>query len=65
MSELAKLRWQCRRGMKELDLLLEAYLAGDYLQADAAEKERFRQLLQLEDDELLTALLCGAWRKSY
>ncbi|MEI6706081.1 MAG: succinate dehydrogenase assembly factor 2, partial [Methylococcales bacterium] len=40
MNELAKLKWQCRRGMKELDLLLENYLATDYLLADTAEKAR-------------------------
>jgi len=57
VSELAKLKWQCRRGMKELDLLLENYLATQYLSADAAEKARFIELLQLEDDELLAALV--------
>jgi antitoxin CptB len=62
VNELAKLRWQCRRGMKELDLLLEQYLATDYSHADAAEKQRFTELLQLEDDELLKALISGAWR---
>lgn len=60
MNELAKLKWQCRRGMKELDLLLENYLATDYPLADTAEKARFSELLQLEDDELLTALMNGA-----
>jgi antitoxin CptB len=60
VSELAKLKWQCRRGMKELDLLLENYLATDYPLADTAEKTRFAELLQLEDDELLIALMNGA-----
>ena len=60
MSELAKLKWQCRRGMKELDLLLEQYLVTDYPLADTAEKTRFAELLQLEDDELLAALMNGA-----
>lgn len=64
MTELAKLKWQCRRGMKELDLLLEAYLATDYLLADTAEKARFAELLQMEDDELLAALVSGKWRVS-
>lgn len=62
MNELAKLKWQCRRGMKELDLLLENYLATDYLTADTAEKTRFAELLRLEDDALLAALVSGAWR---
>ena len=26
MNQLARLRWQCRRGTKELDLLLQRYL---------------------------------------
>ncbi len=56
MSELAKLRWQCRRGMKELDLLLENYLANHYLLADEAEQARFAELLTLEDDELFAVL---------
>ena len=56
MNELAKLRWQCRRGMKELDLLLEQYLANGYLLADDAEKTCFAELLVLEDDELLAVL---------
>ena len=62
MNELAKLKWQCRRGMKELDLLLENYLATDYLLADTAEKARFVQLLALEDDELFTVLTQSDWR---
>jgi antitoxin CptB len=57
VNELAKLKWQCRRGMKELDLLLENYLATDYPHADAAEKARFVELLQLEDDELFAVML--------
>jgi antitoxin CptB len=62
VSELAKVKWQCRRGMKELDLLLENYVATDYLTADTAEKTRFAELLRLEDDELLVVLLRGDWR---
>jgi succinate dehydrogenase flavin-adding protein (antitoxin of CptAB toxin-antitoxin module) len=48
--------------MKELDLLLENYLATEYLHADAAEKARFIALLALEDDELLTVLTQSNWR---
>ena len=51
--------------MKELDLLLEQYLATDYPLADTAEKTRFAALLQLEDDELLAALMSGDWRGSW
>jgi antitoxin CptB len=62
VNELGKTLWQCRRGMKELDLLLENYLATDYLVADTAEKARFIELLHLEDDELFAVLMNGDWR---
>ena len=53
MDELAKLRWQCRRGTRELDLLLTHYLEIHYPSADEEEKARFIGLLQLDDTELL------------
>jgi antitoxin CptB len=57
MNQLAKLRWQCRRGTKELDLLLQRYLETGYLVADDEEKALFVDLLKLEDDELLGVLM--------
>ena len=57
MHQLAKLRWQCRRGTKELDFLLLRYLETVYLSGDDEEKERFVELLTLEDDELIGVLL--------
>ena len=57
MPQLAKLRWQCRRGTKELDFLLLRYLDSRYAQADADEQALFVELLALEDDELIAILL--------
>jgi antitoxin CptB len=57
MNQLARLRWQCRRGTKELDLLLQRYLETGYLLADDGEKALFVELLELEDDELLAVLM--------
>ena len=57
MNQLARLRWQCRRGTKELDLLLQRYLETGYLLADEKEKALFVELLELEDDELLAVLM--------
>ena len=57
MNRLARLRWQCRRGTKELDLLLQRYLENGYLPADGEEKVLFIKLLELEDDELLAVLM--------
>ena len=54
---LAKLRWQCRRGTKELDFLLLRYVDSKYALADAQEKALFIKLLALEDDLLISFLL--------
>jgi antitoxin CptB len=47
--ELGRLRWRCRRGMKELDLLLSRYVDQEYASASAAHQEAFRQLLDAQD----------------
>lgn len=52
MSELSRLRWHCRRGMKELDQLLVRYLDSHYETADPAEQAAFRALLDLQDPVL-------------
>ncbi len=54
-----RLRWQCRRGMRELDILLTRYLDHDYLQASADQKQAFRELLALPDPDLISYLLRG------
>jgi len=55
----SQLRWQCRRGMRELDLLLTNYLENDYSQASEQQKDAFRELLALPDPELIGYLLGG------
>lgn len=54
---LNKLRWRCKRGTLELDLMLQRYLDRRYLSAAADEKQAFLQLLELEDSELLRYLM--------
>lgn len=51
-SELRRLRWRCRRGMRELDQLLERYLDRRWKQASDAERGLFLRLLDCEDDRL-------------
>jgi len=49
---LARIRWRCRRGMLENDLVLDRYLErreGELTEADIAALDR---LLDLPDDEL-------------
>ena len=56
---LSRLRWQCRRGTRELDELLLGYLEAHYPQAGEAEKAEFQALLSLPDPELIGYLLQG------
>ncbi len=49
---LGALRWRCRRGMRELDVLLERYLLQRYDQAPVAEQRAFIELLDCPDPQL-------------
>lgn len=51
-TELRKLRWRCRRGMRELDQLLERWLDSQWWQSPTAERAVFMRLLDSEDDRL-------------
>lgn len=55
----SKLRLRCRRGMLELDLILERYLQQHYAAATLDEKERFEELLEMQDPQLYQ-LVIGA-----
>jgi antitoxin CptB len=59
MGGLSKLRWQCRRGTLELDLLLSRYLEKGYPVATHHQQALFVQLLAFEDDTLLDVLITG------
>ena len=48
----AALRWRCRRGMRELDQLMQRYLERGWPQADDRERGLFLRLLDCEDDKL-------------
>ena len=50
--ELKKLRWRCRRGMRELDQLLDRWLERQWRQSPTAERTVFLRLLDTEDDTL-------------
>jgi antitoxin CptB len=57
MSETDRIRWQCRRGMLELDLVLAAFLDRYYLGLDGREVELFKELLDQPDNELLDLVM--------
>lgn len=51
-----RILWRCRRGMKELDVLLERYARERYAQATVSEKSAFARLLELPDPALAAYL---------
>lgn len=55
--EFGRLRWRCRRGMRELDRLLGGYLERHYGGASPAEQRLFRELLELQDPVLYAYVL--------
>ncbi len=56
-AELGRLRWRCRRGMKELDVLLERYVEREFRTAPPQQQAAFRRLLEAEDSEIYALCL--------
>jgi len=54
---LSELRWQCRRGMLELDVFLQKFVQHGYSKLDQKERQDFYELLEYPDQELLELLL--------
>jgi len=52
-EEERRLQWQCRRGLLELDLLLQRFVAERYRASNATTQKAFRELLKLPDQTLL------------
>lgn len=50
-EKLARLRWACRRGMLELDVLLSPFVEY-YPQLDVGQQQDFERLLACDDPEL-------------
>lgn len=57
MMNREKIRWRCRRGMLELDLLLQGFVERGYDELDEPERACFNRMLELPDQELLEYLM--------
>jgi antitoxin CptB len=55
-AHLSRLRWHCRRGMRELDVLLMRYFERDYPAAGSARQQAFEALLEFQDPVILAYL---------
>lgn len=51
-EEHKRMRWASRRGMLELDLILEPFVRLHYAQLDEAGRDRYRALMTCQDQEL-------------
>ena len=51
-ADIGRLRWRCRRGMRELDELLTNYLTEQSLGAAPAEHAAFFMCLDSQDTEI-------------
>lgn len=58
-QEFKRLRWRCRRGMRELDTLLMAFMDLRYRVAPESEQAAFRHLLSMPDPEIVALLNAG------
>ena len=52
MKELERARWRCRRGLLELDIVLQRFMDQYYTQLGEAGLEQFERLLALPDNDL-------------
>ena len=57
MAEFDRIRWRCRRGLLELDLVLKAFLEHRYGELDAEQRRLFNELLEESDNDLLDLAL--------
>lgn len=51
-QQIRRLKWACRRGMLELDVLLEPFVDRHYQSLSAEHKQHFEKLLTCDDPEL-------------
>jgi antitoxin CptB len=52
VKQLERVRWRCRRGLLELDLVLQRFVDEYYAGLGEAERRQFETLLDLSDNEL-------------
>ena len=53
---LNKLRWKTRKGIRELDILLQNYLDTHYSSLDSLDKKLFEEILEIDTYDLLNAI---------
>lgn len=54
---LDRIRWHCRRGMLELDIILQKFFDEQYLLLSITDQKIFEDLLACQDQELYSWLI--------
>tara|TARA_B100000902_G_scaffold334776_1_gene334103 strand:- start:241 stop:492 length:252 start_codon:yes stop_codon:yes gene_type:complete len=53
---LQKLRWKSRKGIRELDILLQSFLDNEFTKLNNSDKKIFEELIEIETYDLLNAI---------
>ncbi|MGH8250441.1 MAG: succinate dehydrogenase assembly factor 2 [Steroidobacteraceae bacterium] len=59
-ATLARVQWRCRRGTRELDLLLGRWLEHCWSSAGSGQRQAFQRLLDQPDPDLTAWLIGGS-----
>ena len=57
MSEHGRLRWRCRRGLLELDLVFSRFLESRFDKLTPVQREALDRLLDMPDNDLLDVVM--------
>ena len=55
--QVSKLKWKCRKGIRELDILLTRYLDSVFLASPIIEQDIFREFIEKDTYEILDILM--------
>jgi antitoxin CptB len=58
-QEINRIHWKCRRGMREIDLLLREFASGDLLVMDEEGVNVFDSILDYDDQKLFDYIFKG------
>ncbi|MBH44312.1 MAG: succinate dehydrogenase assembly factor 2 [Gammaproteobacteria bacterium] len=55
--QISKIKWRCRKGLRELDILLTYFVETEYDNLSYKEKDLFLELIDFDSQELFNILL--------
>ena len=57
MSDRSRLFWRCRRGIREMDILFQGFIATEYDSLTDSEKHSFNKLLDEADLDIMNWIM--------